>query len=100
MLIAHVTFTVAATYRQAALDCLLGEAEEVRSMPGCISFIPFADVSAAGGVGVLHEWRAARDFAGYTASESFARFSKAVRPMMVAPPVSRRFEAVLLESVN
>jgi quinol monooxygenase YgiN len=100
MLIAHVYFTVAAGDRQKALDTLLAEAPTVRAMKGCRAFIPFPDPTNPEGMGVLHEWEDGEDFAAYVSSPGFAEMGKTLRPMMISAPVSRRFDARLLETVN
>lgn len=99
MLIAHVTFEVDLTNSTKALEALTTEAGQVRAMTGCIAFNPFQDATNPAQIGVLHEWETADDFAGYTASQEFARVGATLRPMMVKPPLSRRFDANLIESV-
>lgn len=96
MLIAHVTFIVAQEDSRKALDALVAEAEQVRAMLGCVAFIPFQDASDPKKVGVIHEWKTQQDFEGYTTSDEFARVGQILRPMMLAPPVSHRFDATLL----
>lgn len=100
MIIAHVTFSVAAKSRQAALDVLVSEIAGVRAMHGCLAFVPFVDPSDETSLGVLHEWETAADFGAYATSDGFAAVGQVLRPMMTAPPMSRRFDATLLESVN
>jgi len=99
MLIAHVTFQTAAENRKKALDALLFELPAVLAMPGCLKFQPYADPASPTRLGVVHEWEDAESFAAFTASPGFARSGAVVRPLMTAPPVSRRFEAKLLEIV-
>lgn len=100
MIIAHVTFSVAAEKRQEALDVLVSEIAGVRAMHGCLAFVPFVDPSDEISLGVLHEWETAADFAAYGSSSGFAEVGKALRPMMTGAPISRRFDATLLETVN
>ncbi len=100
MLIAHVKFTVSTKNRTLAIDTLKQEAGIVRAMRGCIAFIPFLDPINTQDVGILHEWDTADDFAAYVASESFATVGRTLRPIMVSPPDSRRFDAELFESIN
>jgi quinol monooxygenase YgiN len=100
MLIAHVYFTIAAGDRQKALRALLAEAPTVRAMQGCRAFMPFTDPTDPEGMGILHEWEDGDDFAAYVSSPGFAEMGKALRPMMTSAPVSRRFDARLLETVN
>ncbi len=69
-------------------------------MKGCLAFVPFTDPSGPGALGVLHEWETADDFAAYAASAGFAAAGRALRPLMVGAPVSRRFDAQLAETVN
>lgn len=100
MIVAHVTFNVEAKNRDAALQVLVCELESVRAMRGCLAFVPFVDPSNKTSVGVLHEWESEADFAAYTGSTSFADVGKVLRPMATAAPISRRFDATLLETVN
>ncbi|MGH1444502.1 MAG: putative quinol monooxygenase [Cognatishimia sp.] len=100
MLIAHVMFQVAATDRAAALQTLLDECDAVRRMQGCIAFIPFVDPTGDTGLGVLHEWDSAEAFAAYTSSVEFTAVGQALRPIMIGPPVSKRFDASLIEALN
>jgi len=100
MLIAHVQFAVAASERQKALDVLVAEVSNVRAMAGCRVFLPFLDPTALGGLGVFHEWESEKHFAAYLSSQSFAAAGQALRPMMIGTPVSRRFDARLLSTVN
>jgi quinol monooxygenase YgiN len=100
MLIAHVKFTVSTENLALTIDTLKQEVEVVCAMKGCIAFIPFIDPTSTQCVGVLHEWHSADDFAAYIASNSFATIGRILRPIMVSPPVSKRFDATLIESVN
>jgi quinol monooxygenase YgiN len=100
MLIAHVHFTVAASERHKALEMLQKEAPAVRAMKGCQAFVPFLDPTSSEGLGVLHEWDSEEDFAAYTSSPGFAEVGRILRPMMTGAPVSRRFDARLLQTVN
>lgn len=100
MLIAHVIFYVSNENRHRALAALINEVGTVRSMRGCLAFLPFLDPTDPQGVGILHEWATHEDFAAYTASPGFAESGQTLRPLMVAAPVSRRFDANLTESVN
>jgi quinol monooxygenase YgiN len=99
MFIAHVHFAVAQDDRQAALDTLRAEAPSVRAMRGCRIFLPFLDGTDPCRLGVLHEWETQEDFAAYASSPRFAAASRALRPMMTEPPVSRRFAAALVATV-
>ena len=98
MLIGHVTFPVSPENRTLAIDTLTKEVSAVRAMKGCIAFVPFLDLTNEQDVGVLHEWETAADFAAYIASDSFAAIGAVLRPIMVAPPVSKRFDATLIET--
>ena len=99
MLIAIVDAYFAPESRTTALNTLLAEAPEVAAMAGNRSFRPFSDPARTGHVGVLHEWESEQAFRAYLASEPFARSGRALRPLMVRPPESRRFSAELLEAV-
>jgi quinol monooxygenase YgiN len=100
MRLAHVTFTVAPNAVATALDALLAGAAAVRQMPGCIAFIPFANPSVDGGLGILHEWETAEAFTGYLASPVFAGFNEVLRPLMTGAPIGRRFDATPVQNAN
>lgn len=99
MFIAHVYFRVAPDKVEVALAALLAELSSVRGLPGCIAFLPFLDPTEPGALGIVHEWESAEAFARYAASPGFAAVGQLLRPIMVAPPVSKRFDARLLETV-
>ena len=100
MRIAHVTFTVAPDNQARALDALLAEVPAVRRMKGCLAFIPFADPTVAGGLGIVHEWESDDAFAAYIGSPGFATVNQILRPLMTGTPVSRRFDVNMLDTVN
>ncbi len=97
MQITHVTFNVGKADSAKALETLVEEAKAVRAMAGCIAFIPFQDATDPTQIGILHEWQTGEDFTAYTSSQEFAQLGKILRPMMLKPPVSRRFTADLIE---
>lgn len=99
MFIAHVDFDVAPEDRPHALAVLEMEVEDVRDLPGCVSFAPYADPVLPGRVSVVHEWTDETGFAAYLSSRAFARSGEELRPLMTAPPSSRRYHATLLEEV-
>ena len=99
MLIAVLDLHTTATDRAAALAQLDRERDEIRAMPGNLDFRVYAARDSEEDVTVLHEWADEPSFAAYLASESFARSGAVLRPLMSAPPVSRRFHADLLETV-
>ena len=99
MLIAVLDLHTSATDRSAALAQLDAEREEVRAMPGNLDFRVYAARDNEEDVAVIHEWADEPSFAAYLASDSFARSGAVLRPLMSASPVSRRFQASLLETV-
>lgn len=99
MLIALLDVHTTPDDRAAALAQLDGEREEIRAMPGNLDFRVYAARDNGGDVMVIHEWADEASFAVYLASDSFARSGAVLRPLMAAPPVSRRFHASLLETV-
>ncbi|MCW2760371.1 MAG: putative antibiotic biosynthesis monooxygenase [Marmoricola sp.] len=99
MLIAVLDLRTTATDRAAALAQLEGEREEIRTMPGNHDFRVYAARDNEEAVAVIHEWADETSFAAYLSSEAFARSGAVLRPLMTAPPVSRRFHADLLETV-
>ena len=60
----------------------------------------FLDPARADGVGVLHEWESPEHFAFYLASPQFSGSGSLIRPLMTAPPVSKRFHATPVEMAN
>ncbi|MFC2253577.1 putative quinol monooxygenase [Labrys portucalensis] len=100
MLIAILDFEVAPAQRSVALDQLLAEMPTVREMHGNIAFRPFADTLADTKITLVHEWEHRSDFDAYLASPCFARSGEVLRPMMTSAPISRRFEASLIEKVR
>lgn len=99
MLIALLDVHTTPDDRAAALAQLDGEREEIRAMPGNLDFRVYAARDNEEDVMVLHEWADESSFAAYLASDAFARSGAVLRPLMAAPPVSRRFRASLLETV-
>jgi quinol monooxygenase YgiN len=99
MLIAVLDLHTTATDRAAALAQLDSERDEIRAMPGNLDFRVFSARDDEEAVTVIHEWTDASAFAAYLASDAFARSGEVLRPLVTAPPVSRRFDAALLETV-
>jgi quinol monooxygenase YgiN len=99
MFIAILDFDTAAPDRAAALAQLDRESGQVRAMPGNVAFRVYAAREADTRVTVVHEWQDEESFAGYLASDSFARSGEVLRPMMAGAPLSRRFRAELVEAV-
>ena len=99
MLIAILDLRTTAGNRPAALAQLDSEREEIRSMPGNLDFRVYAARDDAEAVAVVHEWSDQSSFSAYLASEVFTRSGAILRPMVTAPPVSRRFRADLFETV-
>ncbi|GFE64064.1 putative quinol monooxygenase [Litoreibacter roseus] len=100
MLIAHITFKLAPENRSPALEALIAEAEGVCAMAGCQTFIPFLHPTDHTCVGIIHEWDTRESFSAYIASPAFAALGNALRPLMIGPPVSKRFDATLIEGVT
>jgi quinol monooxygenase YgiN len=100
MFIAILDFSTAAGDRPAALAQLDGEYEQVRAMPGNLDFRVYASREDEARITVVHEWEDEMSFGAYQESDSFARSGKVLRPMMTGAPVSRRFRAELLETLN
>jgi quinol monooxygenase YgiN len=99
MFIAILDVSTAAGDRDAALAQLDGERAEIRGMPGNLAFRVYASRQDDTGVTVVHEWQDEASFAGYLASDCFARSGEVIRPLLTGAPVSRRFHADLLETV-
>jgi quinol monooxygenase YgiN len=97
--IAILDFNTAATDRLDALAQLDGEYDGVRAMPGNVAFRVYASRGDDTGVTVVHEWDDEASFVGYLGSAAFARSGEVLRPMMIGAPVSRRFQAELVETV-
>jgi quinol monooxygenase YgiN len=99
MFIVILDFSTTATDRPAALAQLDSERDEVRSMPGNAAFRVYASRENETRTTVVAEWEDEASFAGYLASDSFARSGAVLRPIMTGAPLSRRFHAELLETV-
>lgn|GEM_PF-880128 len=99
MFIAILDFATSATDRPVVLAQLDAERAEVRAMPGNIAFRIYASREDDHQVTVVHEWEDQASFAGYLGSDAFARSGAVIRPLMAGTPVSRRFEAKLVETV-
>lgn len=85
--------------RAAALAQLDSERDLIRALPGNLDFRVYASRDDEEAVAVIHEWVDEPSFAGYLASDAFNRSGTVLRPLVSAPPVSRRFRASLLETV-
>jgi quinol monooxygenase YgiN len=99
MLIAVLDLRTTPADRPAALAQLDGEKDTIRAMPGNLDFRVYAAREDEEAVVVIHEWADEESFSGYLSSEAFARSGAVLRPLVIAPPVSRRFRAALLETV-
>ena len=99
MLIALVDLTTSAADRPAVVAQLLGERPAIIEMPGCADFRVVIPPDQDTAVTIVHEWHDESGFARYLASDEFARSGEIVRPLLTAPPVSRRYRADLLETV-
>ncbi len=99
MLIAVLDLRSTPADRPVALAQLDSERDEIRAMPGNLDFRVYAARDDEEAVVVLHEWADEPSFADYLSSEAFARSGAVLRPLVTAPPVSRRFHADLLETV-
>lgn len=99
MFIAIVDFSTSAADRPTALAQLDRERDQVAALPGNLAFRVYTSRVDDTGITVVHEWEDETSFAGYLTSESFARSGKVLRPLMTGTPVSRRFDADLLEAV-
>lgn len=99
MLIAILDFSTDPADRPAALAQLDTEHDQVRAMPGNLAFRVYASHQDPAGITLVHEWRDETSFHAYLGSDSFARSSAVLRPLMTGSPLSRRFRADLLETV-
>ena len=98
-LLAIVDFSTASADRSTAVAQLERERPIVRSMPGCLGFRVFPSAETDTDITVVHEWTDQSRFADYLASNAFARSGEVLRPLMTAPPSSRRFRVELIETV-
>jgi quinol monooxygenase YgiN len=99
MFIALLDLRTTAGDRPVALAEFDSERDEIRAMPGNLDFRVYAAREDDEAVAVIHEWVDEPSFAAYLSSEAFARSGAVIRPLVTAPPVSRRFHADLLETV-
>jgi len=100
MLIAIVDFTVAPENRPSALAAILAAAPAIRGMADNLGFQSYLDPVNTGAIRLFHEWQDAASFEVYTASGVFNALGELLRPLMIAPPVSRRMKADLLETIR
>lgn len=91
MLIAVLDLCTAANDRAVALAQLDSERDEIRAMPGNLDFRVYAARDDEEAVAVIHEWADEPSFAAFLSSEAFARSGAALRPLVTAPPMNRRF---------
>ena len=99
MLIALLDLRTSKADRPLALAQLDSEKEEIRAMPGNLDFRVYAARDDEEAVTVIHEWADQPSFAGYLSSGAFTRSGAVLRPLVTSAPVSRRFEAALVETV-
>ena len=99
MLIAILDLRTAPAFRATALAQLDAERAGIRAMPGNLDFRVYAVRDDDEGVTVIHEWADEPSFEAYLASPAFERSGVVLRPLMSAPPRSRRFRAELFETV-
>lgn len=86
--------------RATALAQLDRERPVVEAMAGCLGFRPFASRDDDVGITLVHEWVDQSSFDDYLASDAFARSGKILRPLLAAPPTSRRFLVESIETVR
>jgi quinol monooxygenase YgiN len=99
MFLAILDVHVDATDRAQAIAQLESEQPNVRAMPGCLDFRVLVSSGNGSDLTVLHEWADEDSFRAYLGSDAFTRSGAVLRPIMAAPPTSRRFRAELVETV-
>ncbi len=99
MFIAIVDFTVEPDSRPAVIARLLQDSDVIRTMEGNLAFSAYIDLVDDGAVRIWHEWRDVEHFRTYTASEVFKQLGLVLRPLMKAPPISRRMMSEVLEMI-
>ena len=67
------------------------------SMPGCLAFRSCAINGAPAKIVLVEEWEDAASFEAYKASPAFAEAMGTIKPVMAGAPVSRAFNATLVE---
>ena len=85
---------VAAADLDKALELFEAEAGAVRAMAGCQSYAVYRAASG-GRFAIVQKWADMAAFDAYRASPNFAAMGGALKPMMVAPPVTTIAEADL-----
>ena len=98
--IALLDFDTAPADRRSAVEQLRREQPVIEAMPGCVAFRILEDSRNHTAITVIHEWVDQPSFAGYLASDAFARSNEILRPMMLGSPTSRRFRAELVETAG
>ena len=96
MLIAIVEFDVSSENRAKALAFLENEAQKVRQLKGNENFLAVADQQSPNRAVIIHEWQDAASFSAYKETEIFAASNAFLKPMMLAAPRSRSFDAALV----
>ena len=95
MIIAIVEFELAAKNQDMVLQVLTKDTEQALKRQGCLGFKTTRVAGSETGWMLVEEWDTQDAFDAYKASPEFARVGKALMPLMLAPPISRAFEAAL-----
>ncbi|WP_454287801.1 putative quinol monooxygenase [Rhizobium arsenicireducens] len=95
MQIVSVDFTVAPENIQRALDQFGHTAAEVRQMAGALRYDIYADPRGNGSVLIYQNWSSPADFAVYQASPSKQALLSSLKPLMIAPPLTKIYAAEL-----
>ncbi len=93
MIIAMVEFKLAAENQDKVIEALVAEGMAAQMLEGCLGFMRVAGSDS--GWMLVEEWQDMAAFDAYKASPGFARVGEALKPLLLAPPRSRAFKAIL-----
>lgn len=96
MFIVTVDAAVAPENHLGVLQTLQDATPTIRQLPGNLSFRPLVGPEP-GRLTILQEWETPDAFAGYQAHAIYTDINAALGPMLIEPPVIRRYAAEPLE---
>ena len=95
MIIAIVEFESTVENQNMVLEVLTNDGETAQKLDGCLGYKILRVAGSTTGWALVEEWQDMAAFDAYKASPGFASVGEALMPLMLAPPLSRAFEATL-----